>query len=321
VCSGCTRLRALKYRGLGLPLVGELLQLRELVLVVLVGRHGEGGVVVEEVVVVQRVVVVVGGVLLLVLDGGAVAAAAGGKVGLMQPQRSASRTRPHHYQLAAADSVAGLAVTKEHPSMLRLLCCCSFAGCDRRKRECRVPLHGRGRQWAVLLAERAQQRGLGSPGAVTSKRPGLDRWTWSFSIMPKALSVWPLCDAHAGNISGRQRLSILSAKHCDTSYIGTMKPPPLPLHHGVAARELPGDYVHIQSLREQARWDLTLGGGEAGGVLDRFGGISIGVRAFEFVAGAASSPNTMPWARCSKGYDISPKPFDELVELKIYLEL
>jgi len=63
--------------------------------------------------------------------------------------------------------------------------------------------------------------------------------------MPRALSVWSLCDARAGNISGRQRQSILSAKHCDTSYVGTMKPPPLALHHGVDARDLPGDDVHI----------------------------------------------------------------------------
>ena len=91
-----------EYRGLGLPLVGELLQLRELVLVILVGRHCEGGVVV--VVVVLRVS--------LVLDDGAVAAV-GGSVGLMQPHRSASRSRPHHQRAGA--------VAKEHPSLAVLL--------------------------------------------------------------------------------------------------------------------------------------------------------------------------------------------------------
>jgi hypothetical protein len=50
----------------------------------------------------------------------------------------------------------------------------------------------------------------------------------------------------------------------------------------------------------------VLGGREAGGVLERFGAISIGVQAVESVAGAASSsPN-----RCSRD-DISPKRFDK----------
>ena len=48
--------------------------------------------------------------------------------------------------------------------------------------------------------------------------------------MPRALSVWTLCDACAGNISGGPSFSV---KH----YVGTTKPPPLALHHGVNARE------------------------------------------------------------------------------------